>query len=53
MAEVADEQGSIGREGLPAAVERMHRPSKVGYLQVTLHAQEQILRLDVAMDDML
>lgn len=41
------------RDGRPAAVGRMHGPAKISDLQLPLHAQQQILRLDVPVDDML
>ena len=31
----------------------MHRPAKVGDLQLSLQADQQVLRLDVAVDDVL
>ena len=41
------------RASSPAAVGRMHRPAEVCDLELPLHAQQQILRLDVAVDNML
>lgn len=37
----------------PAAVGGVHRPAKVGNLQLALHAQQQVLGLDIPVDDVL
>lgn len=42
-----------GPQASPAAVRCVHRPAKVGDLELPLQAQQQVLWLDVAVDDVL
>ncbi len=48
---VQDARGGRGRA--PAAVGRVHGPAEVGDLQLALHAEQQVLGLDVPVDHVL